>query len=597
MKWANAYLPVGTVTVESFNAINTLIIGGNVSLPVGTLTTPSSSFNAIDTYRKLLKNPFDFSHVVVDVTTLHFETSASLPDLRHRIHQALTRALIPTYANQSEQYQPLLLRLDSHSRIPNLSSAAAVEEFLEERPIALRWWPWLVAWESRLLWILSGSSIVVSIFNCMLSFVTLMFCGHLSALELVGLQGIAYGIMLGMASAVQTVCGQAYGAKHLGAMGIICQRAIILHLGAAIPPHTCVLVVRSNSSSHWPISGHSRAGSNLRKRLDPSALCICHKLPAAEVPSSTEHSEPFGIHLCRSFRPSYSSQLVGGLCCGLWTNRCCSYTELFLVVACNYVWDLHYISPNCKETWTGFSWKAFSGIWPYFKLTLASAIMLCLEIWYNQGLVLISGLLANPTISLDSISICMNYLNWDMQFMLGLAAAASVRVSNELGAGHPKVAKFSVFVVNGTSILISIVFSAIVLIFKAGLSRLFTSDVEVIEAVSNLTPLLAISVFLNGIQPILSGVAIGSGWQGVVAYVNLTCYYIIGLPIGCVLAFRTSMGVAGIWWGMIIGVFLQTATLIVLTARTNWDAQVVNAAERVKRSASVEHLLLEEDDV
>lgn len=81
----------------------------------------------------------------------------------------------------------------------------------------------------------------------------------------------------------------------------------------------------------------------------------------------------------------------------------------------------------------------------------------------------------------------------------------SVRVSNELGAGHPRVAKFSVFVVNGTSILISIVFSAIVLIFRVGLSKAFTSDSEVIEAVSDLTPLLAISVFLNGIQPILSG--------------------------------------------------------------------------------------------
>ncbi|KAL6208255.1 hypothetical protein ACLB2K_019206 [Fragaria x ananassa] len=255
------------------------------------------------------------------------------------------------------------------------------------------------------------------------------------------------------------------------------------------------------------------------------------------------------------------------------------------------------VSPNCKETWTGFSWKAFHGIWPYFKLTIASAIMLCLEIWYSQGLVLISGLLSDPTISLDSISICMNYLNWDMQFMLGLAAAASVRVSNELGAGHPKVAKFSVFVVNGTSILISIVFSAIVLIFKVGLSKLFTSDTEVIEAVSNLTPLLAISVFLNGIQPILSGVAIGSGWQAIVAYVNLSCYYIIGLPIACVLGFKTSMGVAGIWWGMVVGVFLQTVTLIVLTARTNWDAEVENAAERLRTSANVERLLLAEDDV
>lgn len=88
---------------------------------------------------------------------------------------------------------------------------------------------------------------------------------------------------------------------------------------------------------------------------------------------------------------------------------------------------------------------------------------------------------------------------------IGARLHCSVRVSNELGAGHPRVAKFSVLVVNGTSILISILFSVIVLVFKVELSELFTSDTEVIEAVSNLTPLLAISVFLNGVQPILSG--------------------------------------------------------------------------------------------
>lgn len=39
------------------------------------------------------------------------------------------------------------------------------------------------------------------------------------------------------------------------------------------------------------------------------------------------------------------------------------------------------------------------------------------------------------------------------------------------------------------------------------------------------------------------GVAIGSGWQAIVAYVNLATYYVIGLPIGCVLGFKTSLGV------------------------------------------------------
>lgn len=81
----------------------------------------------------------------------------------------------------------------------------------------------------------------------------------------------------------------------------------------------------------------------------------------------------------------------------------------------------------------------------------------------------------------------------------------SVRVSNELGAAHPRVARFSVVVVNVSSLLINIVFSAVILIFRVPLSKLFTSDSRVIEAVSHLIPLLAISVLLNAIQPILSG--------------------------------------------------------------------------------------------
>ena len=40
------------------------------------------------------------------------------------------------------------------------------------------------------------------------------------------------------------------------------------------------------------------------------------------------------------------------------------------------------LSPSCKDTWTGFSMKAFTGIWPYFKLTIASAVML----WYETAL-------------------------------------------------------------------------------------------------------------------------------------------------------------------------------------------------------------------
>ncbi|KAK3014266.1 hypothetical protein RJ639_010268 [Escallonia herrerae] len=488
--------------------------------------------------------------------------------------------------------EPLVRRTETDAL-----SSSAVEEVLEQAPLAGRWYLRLVGWESRQLWSLSGSSIVVSIFNYMLSFVTLMFTGHLGALELagaslatVGIQGLAYGIMLGMATAVQTVCGQAYGAKKYGAMGIILQKAIILHLGAAILLsflywYSGAALLAMGQSKSIAAQGQIFSRGLIIQLYAFTLSCPMQRFLQAQNIVNPLAYMAVGVFLLHVLLTWLA---VFVLDYGLLGAALVLSASWWILVILQGFYIL--FSPCCKDTWTGLSIEAFKGIWPYFKLTVASALMLCLEIWYFQIIVLISGLLPNPTISLDSISICTNYWNWDLQFMLGLSNAASIRVSNELGAAHPKLAKFSVIVVSTTSILISVFFSAIVLIFRAGLSKLFSSDSEVIEATSKLTPLLAISVFLNGIQPILSGVAVGSGWQAVVAYVNLATYYVFGLPIGCLLGFKTNLAAAGIWWGMIIGVVLQTATLIFLTSRTDWNVEVAKAADRLKISGSEESL-------
>ncbi|TKY46715.1 TRANSPARENT TESTA protein 12 [Spatholobus suberectus] len=496
-------------------------------------------------------------------------------------------------------YQPLLVGLNSHSHIPDLSSDT-IEEFLKHKSIELKWWPQLVARESRLIWLLSWASIVVSIFNYMLSFVTLMFAGHLGSLELAGasiasgIRGLAYGVMLGMTSAVQTVCGQAYGAKKYSAMGIILQRAIILQLGAAV----IFTFLYWFSGSFLKAIGQSESiaeQSQVFARgiiLQIYAYAICcpmqRLLQAQNIvnPLAFISVGVFLLHVLLSWLVVYVLDY------GLLGAALTLSFSWWLLVLLNGLYII--LSPRCKQTWVGLSVKAFKGIWPFFKLTVAYAWMLCLELWYNQGLIFIAGWLSNPTVSVDTISICTNYLHWDLHFMLGLSAAACVRVSNELGAVHPRVAKFSVIVVNGISILISTVFCAIILIFRTTLGKPFTSDSEVIEEISSMAPLLAISVFLNFIQPILSGVAIGSGWQVVVAYINLASFYVIGLTIGCVIGFKTTLGVAGIWWGFILAVLVQAATLIIMTARTNWNAEVKKALARIKRSAedqTLDHLI------
>ncbi|CAL9107037.1 unnamed protein product [Musa textilis] len=478
-------------------------------------------------------------------------------------------------------------------------SSRAAEEVLGTEPVPLRAVSRLATWESRNLWRLSWASIMVQLFNFMLSLVTQMFVGHLGKLDLagasitnVGIQGLAYGIMLGMASAVQTVCGQAYGAKKYRAMGIICQKALILHFGAAI----LLAFLYWYSGSLLRAIGQSESiaavGQLYARGLLPQLVAFALYCPMQRFLQAQNIVNPMAyiavavllFHVLISWLAVFVFRF--GI---LGASLTLSFSWWVLVLI---TWLFIIFNPACKDTWTGFSSQAFKGLWSYLKLTVASAIMLVLEIWYVQGFVLLTGYLKNPEVSLDAVSICVNYWNWDFMIMLGLSNAASVRVGNELGAAHPRVARLAVIVVVATSLGISVVISVLVFVLRTPLSKLYTSSTEVIQMVVHLTPLLAISIFLNGVQPILSGVAIGSGWQAIVAYVNVGAYYFIGLPIGCVLGFKTSLGAAGIWWGLIIGVFVQTLALVVLTARTNWTKEANKALERLKHNADDEALAI-----
>jgi MATE family multidrug resistance protein len=85
---------------------------------------------------------------------------------------------------------------------------------------------------------------------------------------------------------------------------------------------------------------------------------------------------------------------------------------------------------------------------------------------------------------------------------------SSVRVSNELGARNPKSVAFSVVVVTVISFIISIIAALIVLALRDVISYAFTEGEVVAAAVSDLCPLLALTLVLNGVQPVLSGIYI-----------------------------------------------------------------------------------------
>ncbi|GLJ48444.1 hypothetical protein SUGI_1022490 [Cryptomeria japonica] len=442
--------------------------------------------------------------------------------------------------------------------------------------------------ESKMLWRLAAPTVVVYMVNYIMCFITQLFCGRLGNLQLAaaslgntGIQVFAYGLMLGMGSAVETLCGQAYGAKKYEMLGIYLQRSTLLLMATSIP----LTIIYIFSKPILLLLGESdriaTAAAIFVYGLIPEIYAYAANFPIQKfmqaqsivAPSAYISFFTIFIHLILSWLAIYK---MGW---GIFGAAFVLSLSWWIIVIAQYAYIVK--SDKCKHTWTGFSLQAFHGLPSFFKLSAASAVMLCLETWYFQILVLIAGHLKNAEIALDSLAICMAILGWVYMISVGFNAAASVRVGNELGAGNPKAAAFSVAMVTMVSFLISIIFAIIVIVLRNVMSYAFTEGKEVADVVSELAPFLALSIILNGIQPVLSGVAVGCGWQALVAYINVGCYYIIGLPLGCILGFKLDLGVKGIWSGMLGGTTLQTIVLLFITFKTNWTKEVEKASQRL----------------
>lgn len=64
-----------------------------------------------------------------------------------------------------------------------------------------------------------------------------------------------------------------------------------------------------------------------------------------------------------------------------------------------------YIVGWCKDGWKGLSWLALKNLWSFVRLSVASAVMLCLEIWYFMTIIILTGHLDEPVVAVGSLSI------------------------------------------------------------------------------------------------------------------------------------------------------------------------------------------------
>ncbi|CAN6483370.1 unnamed protein product [Victoria cruziana] len=430
---------------------------------------------------------------------------------------------------------------------------------------------------------LLAPSIAITLIQYSSTVITDSIAGHLGQFDLASLaiaytfMRLAYGILAGMGNALETLGGQAFGAREYDMLGIYAQRSIVILLGAAsllsIPCFFSEPLLKVLGQS----AGIAKEASFLLKWMLPQLFASALNFPLQRFLYAQSLIIPL---LCISVSLILPQMLLSWVAAfrlnlGLVGIIIVQNVSCWLFTAFQFLYITH--SDSCKSSWTGLSVCAFYQLPSFLQLSFFSSVMILLQMWYYQILMLLAGTLSDPEIEIDALTICINLICMEVMVPYAFNITTSIRVSNELGAGNSHAASFSAFVAMLGSSVVSVLLAVILLLLRNNLGYLFTDSSSVAKKVSELAPFLAATIILNGLQLVLSGVATGTGWQSYVAYANILSCYSVGLPLGLVICFAFHMGITGIWSGMIAGLTLEILIVLYMTWNANWSQQANQA--------------------
>lgn len=442
--------------------------------------------------------------------------------------------------------------------------------------------------EMKKLGYLAGPMVVVTLSQYLLQVVSIMMAGHLGELSLSS-TGIAFSLanvtgfslMLGMACALETLGGQAYGAQQYEKLGIQTYTAICSLIIVCIP-----------LSILWTYMGNiliffgqdpqiSHEAGKFIAWLIPSLFGYATLQPMVRYYQMQSLIFPMLISSCitlcfhilvcwalvyKSGLENLGAAVAMGI--SVWLNV--SFLGLYMKY-----------SSVCAKTRAQISMKIFDGMKEFFRFAIPSAVMVCLEWWSFELMILLSGILPNPQLETSVLSVCLNTIATLYAIPYGLASGASTRISNELGAGNPQGARKAVIALMILAAMDVIIVSTSLFASRNVFGYVFSNEKEVVDYVTDMAPLVCLSVIIDGIQGSLSGVARGCGWQHIGAYINLAAFYTFGIPIAAALGFWLNLRGKGLWIGILCGATLQAILLAMITSFTNWEKQATMARERL----------------
>jgi MATE family multidrug resistance protein len=151
---------------------------------------------------------------------------------------------------------------------------------------------------------------------------------------------------------------------------------------------------------------------------------------------------------------------------------------------------------------------------------------------------------------------------------LGIGLAASVRVGWAVGRGDHAAVRRAIAAALTAAVVVMTGFMLLFLVAPAWLAGVVTVQPHHVAVAAVLIPIAGVFQIGDGVQVVSIGCLRGLGDMRSPLVANVIGFWLIGLPLGCWFTFGRDGGPAGLWWGLVIGLFaVAIALLAVLRAR------------------------------
>jgi MATE family multidrug resistance protein len=193
----------------------------------------------------------------------------------------------------------------------------------------------------------------------------------------------------------------------------------------------------------------------------------------------------------------------------------------------------------------------FKTIKNILKIGVPSGLQYVFEIGAFTMAAIMTGWMGAEALAAHQIALNLSAISY--MTATGIAAAASIRIGNQLGRQDYLTLRQAGMTCFVMAAVLMVFFGLVFIVGKDYLPTWYINDSSVIAVAATLLVVAAIFQVSDGVQAVGLGVLRGLSDVKVPTVVTIIAYWFVAIPVGYLLGVYLSWGAVGIWIGLCVG--------------------------------------------